>query len=66
MNTAAVKASSLRSPIEAFAEHLAEQFHMSAERALDRVNRELKANPLTNDIQLQLPPTDTTEARPTR
>ena len=47
-----------RNPIDAFAEHLAEQFQTSAERALERVNRELKDNPLTRDIQLQLRPED--------
>ena len=56
MNTASVRV--VRKPIEAFAEHLAEQFQMSAEQALERVNRELAANPLTYDMQLQLHPTD--------
>ena len=52
-----------RNPIDAFAEHLAEQFQMSAERALERVNRELQDNPLTRDIQLQLRPEDLPQNR---
>ena len=38
-----------------FREHLIETFQMPAEQALEQVNRELGANPLTRDIQLDLP-----------
>jgi hypothetical protein len=46
------------SVLDAFAKHLEQSFQMPAERALECVNRELAANPLTRDIQLQLHPTD--------
>ena len=39
-----------------FREHLVEAFQMPAEQALERINRELDANPLTRDLRLQLPP----------
>ena len=41
-----------------FREHLIEAFQMPAEQALDRINRELDANPLTRDMQLELPSDD--------
>jgi hypothetical protein len=41
-----------------FREHLIELFQMPAEQALERINRELGANPLTSDMQLQLRPDD--------
>jgi len=56
--TANVNRRVFRRPMEAFAEHLAEQFEMCAESALAHVNRELAAHPLTRDIQLQLQPAD--------
>ena len=42
--------------LAAFREHLIEFFQMPAEQALERVNRELGANPLTRDFRLQLSP----------
>ena len=44
--------------LAAFREHLIEAFQMPAEQALDRINRELDANPLTRDMQLELPSDD--------
>ena len=39
-----------------FAEYLAEAFEMPVEQALEEINRQLAANPLTRDVQLTLDP----------
>lgn len=41
--------------LQAFAATIAELFQMPAELALEQVNRELAANPLTSDIHLEVP-----------
>jgi hypothetical protein len=42
--------------LAAFTEHLIEAFQMPVEQALERVNRELEANPLTRHVRLRLDP----------
>jgi hypothetical protein len=42
--------------LDVFAEYLAEAFEMPVEQALDEINRQLAANPLTSDIQLTVDP----------
>jgi hypothetical protein len=42
--------------IAVFRAYLIKAFQMPAEQALERINRELGANPLTRHMQLQLRP----------
>ena len=59
INTIPSKPSAHRADmLAAFSEHLIDLFQMPAEQALERINRDLSANPLTRDMQLQLRPED--------